>query len=79
MSQLICRVHDKQLEAETRKGASFHALFGSALLLGIISTRRVYYEAIKYEKDRNGGFLSPFAYSTTTAAAAIDTVSSVEV
>ncbi|CAA3024300.1 Hypothetical predicted protein [Olea europaea subsp. europaea] len=71
-------VHDKQLEAETRKGASFHALFGSALLLGIISTRRVYYEAIKYEKDRNGRFLSPFGYSTTTAAAAIDTVSSVE-
>ncbi|CAI9771843.1 unnamed protein product [Fraxinus pennsylvanica] len=71
-------VHDKQREAESREGASFHALFGSALLLGIISTRRVYYEAIKYETDRNGGFLSPFGYSTTTASAAIDTVSSME-
>lgn len=39
----------------------------------------MYFEAIKYEKERNGGFLSPFGYSTTTAAAAINTVSSMEV
>ncbi|KAL2550232.1 DNA photolyase [Forsythia ovata] len=71
-------VHDKLREAESREGASFHSLFGSSLLLGIISARRVYYEAIKYEKDRNGGFLSPFGYSTTTIAAAIDTVYSME-
>ncbi|KAL0371587.1 UNVERIFIED_CONTAM: Cryptochrome DASH [Sesamum calycinum] len=40
--------------------------------------RRVYDEAIKYEKERNGGFLSPFGYSTTTVAAAINTASSME-
>ncbi|KAL2227185.1 UNVERIFIED_CONTAM: Pheophytinase, chloroplastic [Sesamum indicum] len=71
-------VHEKLRLSEKREGASFQALFGSALLLGIISRRRVYDEAIKYEKERNGGFLSPFGYSTTTVAAAINTVSSME-
>ncbi|KAI3458274.1 hypothetical protein Pfo_014937 [Paulownia fortunei] len=71
-------VHEKLRLAEKREGASFQALFGSALLLGIISRRRVYFEAIKYERERNGGFLSPFGYSTTTVAAAINTVSSME-
>ncbi|KAL3834595.1 hypothetical protein ACJIZ3_009331 [Penstemon smallii] len=71
-------VHEKLRLTEKREGASFQALFGAALLLGIISRRRVYSEAIKYEKERNGGFLSPFGYSTTTVAAAIDTVSSME-
>ncbi|KAK4431612.1 2-hydroxy-6-oxo-6-(2'-aminophenyl)hexa-2,4-dienoic acid hydrolase [Sesamum alatum] len=71
-------VHEKLRLSEQREGASFQALFGSALLLGIISRRRVYDEAIKYEKERNGGFLSPFGYSTTTVAAAINTVSSME-
>ncbi|GFP88283.1 blue-light photoreceptor phr2 [Phtheirospermum japonicum] len=72
-------VHEKLRLAEKREGASFHALFGSVLLLGIISRRRVYFEAIKYEKERNGGFLSPFGYSTATVAATINTVSSMEV
>ncbi|KAK6155837.1 hypothetical protein DH2020_010085 [Rehmannia glutinosa] len=71
-------LHEKLRLTEKREGASFQALFGSALLLGIISRRRVYLEAIKYEKERNGGFLSPFGYSTTTVAAAINTVSSME-
>ncbi|XP_051138148.1 uncharacterized protein LOC127256275 [Andrographis paniculata] len=71
-------VHEKQRLAEEREGASFQALFGSALLLGIITRRRVYFEAIKYEKERNAGFMSPFGYSTTTVAAAINTVSSME-
>ncbi|KAH6761249.1 DNA photolyase [Perilla frutescens var. frutescens] len=71
-------VHAKLRLAEKREGASFQSLFGSALLLGIISRRRVYFEAIKYEKERNGGFLSPFGYSTSTVAAAINTVSSME-
>ncbi|KAL8552576.1 hypothetical protein ACS0TY_001314 [Phlomoides rotata] len=71
-------VHAKLRLTEKREGASFQALFGSALLLGIISRRRVYFETIKYEKERNGGFLSPFGYSTTTVAAAINGVSSIE-
>ncbi|KAL0304149.1 UNVERIFIED_CONTAM: Pheophytinase, chloroplastic [Sesamum radiatum] len=71
-------VHEKLRLSEKREGASFQALFGSALLLGIVSRRRVYDEAIKYEKERNGGFLSPFGYSTTTVAAAINAVSSME-
>lgn len=73
------RVHERLRQAESREGASFGALFGSALLLGIISRRRVYYEAIKYEKERNGGFLSPFGYSAVTVAAAVNTVCSMEV
>ncbi|EPS74310.1 hypothetical protein M569_00444, partial [Genlisea aurea] len=71
-------VHEKLRVTEKRQGASFDALFRPALLLGIISKRQVYFEAIKYERERNGGFLSPFGYSTTTVAAAIDSVSSME-
>ncbi|KAI3962418.1 hypothetical protein MKW98_010969 [Papaver atlanticum] len=71
-------VHEKLRNAESRTGASFRVLFGSALFLGIISRRRVYYEAIKYEKERDAGFLSPFGYSAETVAAAADTVSSME-
>ncbi|KAM7491732.1 hypothetical protein LguiA_034653 [Lonicera macranthoides] len=71
-------VHEKLRNAESREGASFGALFGSALHLGTISRRRVHYEAIKYEKERNGGFLSPFGYSAASIAAAADTVCSME-
>ncbi|KAL9682240.1 hypothetical protein QQ045_014034 [Rhodiola kirilowii] len=71
-------LHEKVRSAETRTGASFGALFGPSLSLGIVSRRRVYDEAIKYEKDRNGGFLSPFGYSAITVSAAIETVSSME-
>lgn len=71
-------VHDRIREAESRDGASFYALFGPALSLGILSRRRVYYEAIKYEKERNAGFLSPFGYSASTVAAAVDAVCSME-
>ena len=39
----------------------------------------MHYEAIKYEKERNAGFLSPFGYSAVSAAAAIDAVCSMEV
>ncbi|KAA8539813.1 hypothetical protein F0562_026505 [Nyssa sinensis] len=71
-------VHEKLRHAENREGASFGTLFGSALCLGIISRRRAYYEAIKYEKERNAGFLSPFGYSASTVAAVVDTVCSME-
>ncbi|XP_073064375.1 uncharacterized protein [Primulina eburnea] len=70
-------VHVKLRQAEKREGASFQVLFGSALLLGIISRRRVYHEAVKYENERNGGFSSPFGYSAAVTAA-IATVSSME-
>ncbi|KAF3675674.1 Hydrolase, putative isoform 2 [Capsicum annuum] len=63
---------------ETREGASFGALFGSALLLGIISRRRVYYEAFEYEKERNAGSILPFGYLAKTVAAAFNTVCSIE-
>lgn len=71
-------VHQKLRETETKTGASFHALFGPALQLGIVSRRRVYFDAIKYEKERNAGFLSPFGHSTVTVAATIDNVCSME-
>ncbi|XP_020571649.1 uncharacterized protein LOC110018628 [Phalaenopsis equestris] len=71
-------VHDKMGKAESRSGASFGALFGASLYFGTISRRRIHYEAIKYEKERNAGFLSPFGYSSPTVAAAIETVCSME-
>ncbi|XP_045832181.1 uncharacterized protein LOC123923534 isoform X1 [Trifolium pratense] len=71
-------VHAKLRASESRNGASFNALFGPALSLGIISRRRVHYEAIKYEKERNGGFLPPFGYSTATIEAAVEAVFSKE-
>ncbi|KAF9668248.1 hypothetical protein SADUNF_Sadunf15G0109300 [Salix dunnii] len=71
-------VHEKLRTAEIRDGASFVALFVPALCLGIISRRRVYHESIKYEKERNAGFLSPFGYSTATVSASVDAVCSME-
>lgn len=38
----------------------------------------MHYEAIKYEKERNGGFLSPFGYSAVSVAAVVNTVLSME-
>ncbi|XVF50670.1 hypothetical protein PTKIN_Ptkin04bG0120700 [Pterospermum kingtungense] len=71
-------VHERLRNAETRDGASFTSLFGPALSLGIISRRRVHYEAITYEKERNAGFLSPFGYSAATVAAVVEAVCSME-
>ncbi|KAK9147956.1 hypothetical protein Scep_006713 [Stephania cephalantha] len=71
-------LHDKLRIAESRTGAAFYPLFGPALSLGIISRRMVHYEAVKYEKERNGGFLSPLGYSASTVAAAVDAVCSME-
>ena len=71
-------VHQRLRETESRNGASFGAVFGSALQFGIIFRRTLYYEAVKYEKDRNAGFLSPFGYSTASVAVAINTVCSLE-
>ncbi|KAJ0918656.1 putative alpha/beta hydrolase-1, DNA photolyase, rossmann-like alpha/beta/alpha sandwich [Helianthus annuus] len=71
-------LHERLRNAETREGASFGILFGPVLQLGVVSRRRVYNEAIKYEKDRNGGFLSPFGYSCFTIASVADHVCSRE-
>ncbi|XP_057952772.1 uncharacterized protein LOC131146933 [Malania oleifera] len=40
------------LYAESQVGASYGALFGPAFWLGVISRRRVHYEAVRYEKER---------------------------
>ncbi|TVU10157.1 hypothetical protein EJB05_43668 [Eragrostis curvula] len=74
----VCRLHDKVRLAEIRNGASFDTLFSTAIQLGVISRRRVYHEAIEYEKDRNAGFLSPFGYSTPTVTAAVEAICSME-
>ncbi|KAL5569987.1 hypothetical protein UlMin_026562 [Ulmus minor] len=71
-------VHERVRDAEAREGASFFKLFGPALSLGIVSRRRVHFEAIKYEKERNAGFLSPFGYSAVSVTAAVDGVCSME-
>lgn len=73
------RLHDKLRRAETGNGASFYTLFSSSLFLGTISRRQVFYEAIKYEKERNAGFISPFGYSAPTVAASVDAICSMEV
>lgn len=39
----------------------------------------MHYEAIKYEKERNVGLLSPLGYSAVTVAAVADAVCSMEV
>lgn len=79
LSYICCRVHERVYNAESQEGASFIKLFGLALSLGIISRRRVHHEAIKYEKERSAGFLSPFGYSAISTAATIDAVCSMEV
>ncbi|KAG0491955.1 hypothetical protein HPP92_005353 [Vanilla planifolia] len=71
-------LHDKMRMAESRKGSSFGVLFGASLYFGTVSRRRIHYEAIKYEKERNAGFLSPFGYSSPTVAAAVEAVCSTE-
>ncbi|CAH2077995.1 unnamed protein product [Thlaspi arvense] len=71
-------VHARLRDAEGRPGASFFKLFGPILCLGIVSRRRVHYEAIEYEKERNAGFISPFGYSAATVSAATDAVCSME-
>ncbi|KAL8224024.1 hypothetical protein R6Q57_019499 [Mikania cordata] len=71
-------MHERLRNAETREGASFGILFGPVLQLGVVSRRRLYNETIKYEKDRNGGFLSPFGYSSFTIASVADHVCSRE-
>lgn len=75
----ICRMYQHIMKLENRPGASFRAIFNRALELGTLSRRRVYHEAIKYERERNGGRLSPFGLSSFTAAAAIEDVKSIEV
>ena len=37
------------------------------------------FEALQYERDRNGGRLSPFGYSTFTVGAAVGDVKAMEV
>ncbi|KAE8647944.1 hypothetical protein Csa_000367 [Cucumis sativus] len=71
-------LHEMVRNSESRDGASFIKLFGPAIHLGIISKRKAHYEAIKYEKERNAGFLSPFGYSARSVAAAVDAVLSSE-
>ncbi|MCO5548436.1 hypothetical protein L7F22_001892 [Adiantum nelumboides] len=73
-------IYDTVSEAEYNgpRGSSFRTLFANSLALGTLSRRRVYYEAFEYEKDRNGGWSSPFGFSTFTAKAAVDDVKSSE-
>ncbi|PQM37504.1 uncharacterized protein Pyn_23173 [Prunus yedoensis var. nudiflora] len=71
-------VHERMPYAESRDGASFTTLFGPALSLGILSRRRVHFEALKYEKERDSGFLSSFGYSSATVATTVDSVCSME-
>ncbi|KAJ3692767.1 hypothetical protein LUZ60_011862 [Juncus effusus] len=71
-------LHDKLRIADRGNGASFSVLFGPSIFLGTISKRRVFYEAIKYEKERNAGFISPFGYSAPTVTFSVDSICSME-
>jgi hypothetical protein len=66
-------------ESKGPRGSSFRSLFGYSLMLGTISRRRFYHEALEYEKARNGGLPSPFGFSTFTAKAVVQEVKSAEV
>ncbi|KAM2975660.1 hypothetical protein FF1_001798 [Malus domestica] len=70
-------IHEQMPCAESRDGASFTTLW-SCLFSFILSRRRVYFEALKYKKERDSGFLSPFGYSSATIAATVDSVCSME-
>ncbi|XP_068315909.1 uncharacterized protein [Pyrus communis] len=72
------KIHEQMPCAESRDGASFTTLFGPALFLGILSRRRVYFETLKYKKEQDSGFLSPFGYLSATIAATVDSVCSME-
>jgi hypothetical protein len=72
-------MHDHVVNLETRPGASFRGIFGNALALGTLSLRRIYQEAMDYEKARGGGWLSPFGFSSFTAEAAIRDSKAIEV
>lgn len=76
---MLFRVYEHIWEMEKKPGASFRTLFGSSLALGTLSRRRVFFEALKYETERNGGRLSPFGFSTFTVGAAVNDVKSMEV
>ncbi|KAG0573379.1 hypothetical protein KC19_VG173400 [Ceratodon purpureus] len=54
------RIYEQILELEKRSGASFRAIFNRVLELGTLSRRRVYYEVVKYERDRGRSYVSPF-------------------
>eukprot|EP00252_Welwitschia_mirabilis_P020629 TRINITY_DN508_c0_g1_i8.p1 TRINITY_DN508_c0_g1~~TRINITY_DN508_c0_g1_i8.p1 ORF type:complete len:589 (-),score=93.38 TRINITY_DN508_c0_g1_i8:594-2360(-) len=71
-------VHDRVRPSEYRVGASFRAIFGQAMSMGIISRRRIYHKAIEYELDRNAGWINPFGYSAFTISAAIEDSKSIE-
>ncbi|GAB2294093.1 hypothetical protein Dimus_028310 [Dionaea muscipula] len=71
-------VHRRLEKTETQRGASFSALFGAALQIGIISRRRVFYEAMKYEKEQNAGFIFPFRGATANVTSAFETICSME-
>lgn len=61
------RMYSLVRELEARPLTSFPAIFGEALSVGWLSRRRVYHEALQYEKDRSGGRMSPFGFSAITA------------
>ncbi|GAQ88572.1 DNA photolyase [Klebsormidium nitens] len=67
------RMYSLVRELEARPLTSFPAIFGEALAAGWLSRRRVYAEALRYERDRSGGRLSPFGFSALTAEAAVRT------
>ncbi|KAL2609295.1 hypothetical protein R1flu_027868 [Riccia fluitans] len=71
-------LHEQVMDLERRPGSSFRALFGNSLALGTLSLRRIYHEAIEYEKARGGGWLSPFGFSSRTAEAAINDTKAIE-
>lgn len=61
------RMYSLVRELEARPLTSFPAIFGEALAAGWLSRRRVYHEALRYERERSGGRLSPFGFSALTA------------
>jgi pimeloyl-ACP methyl ester carboxylesterase len=65
-------------ELEKRPGSSFIAIFDRALELGILSRRRVYYEAMKYGRNRRSSSGSLLGFSKFSNSTAAEDVKSIE-
>jgi hypothetical protein len=64
---------------EKRPRASFRQIFNWALALGTLSRRRVYSEAVKYEREQTRGCLWPARFTAFPAAVALADVKAIEV
>lgn len=76
---ILIRVYVRLCDVEIRFGVLFFKFFGFVFCFGIVFRRRVYYEVIEYEKERNVGFIFLFGYLVFIVIVVIDVVCFMEV